>query len=627
MKPLPGGSANVSLYRRGTSDYQPKGALPFFRELLAPFAASFGFVVVLTVVTVLAQIGALLLLKPLLDEIIPGKLAGLPMWGVAMAALVTVGAAAQWGGGNRIGALGSKLADDLRNRLYRHTLRLPVGFFDVFPSGEITSRIMQDTIAIERFIIERLPYAFVNVLILLGAGATLFWIDPLLGGLACMPLPLFILASFWFNKRQYLDIKEYFGLNDQLNSAIHESVNGIKPIKAACREERRAAFFASLSAMSRRTEFRINHLNVLFTEASGWLLALGVALLWYAGAHLTGGTEAGSLQIGALVAATGIARFFYAPLQAFPPLLHQWAGAVAASGRIQEFLGAAEEQTGGTSTAIGTVAPAGQPQVQPAQPAGMRGAVIECSDLHFSYIPGTEVLHGINLNIRPGEMVGLVGRSGAGKSTLINLICRFYLPQSGRLLIDGQAVDTLPLEAYRRRIGLVLQEPFLFRTTIEENIRFAKPEATRAEVEDAATLAQAHNFISRLEKGYDTVVGDKGARLSVGEIQRIAIARALLQNPDILILDEATSNLDAETEHQLQQAIQEVVKGRTTIAIAHRLSTLRHANRLIVLDQGRVVEEGTHDELSGKSGGAYAGLLHAQSHLRHLQGERNAWLM
>jgi ATP-binding cassette subfamily B protein len=246
---------------------------------------------------------------------------------------------------------------------------------------------------------------------------------------------------------------------------------------------------------------------------------------------------------------------------------------------------------------------------------------IEFRDVRFSYERGKEVIRGISLCIEPGEMIGLVGRSGAGKSTLINLICRFWDPDSGDVLVDGIDLRTVRLESYRRQIGVVMQEPFLFRASITDNIRFATPKATFRDVVEAARAAHAHEFILSKSDGYDTVVGESGAGLSTGEKQRISIARAVLQNPPILILDEATSSVDVETEKQIQEAIALLVRNRTTIAIAHRLSTLRNATRLIVIDDGAIVESGTHEALVAV-GGTYAKLVETQAEVNRMRVER-----
>jgi ATP-binding cassette subfamily B protein len=250
---------------------------------------------------------------------------------------------------------------------------------------------------------------------------------------------------------------------------------------------------------------------------------------------------------------------------------------------------------------------------------------IEFREVRFSYERGKEVLKGISFTIEAGEMIGLVGKSGAGKSTLINLISRFWDPDSGAVLVDGHDLREMDVSMYRRQVGVVMQDPFLFNCSLLENIRFGMPEASFEDVVRAAQAAHAHDFILGKEDGYDTVVGEKGAELSGGERQRIAIARAILHDPPILILDEATSSVDLETEKKIQEAITRLVKGRTTIAIAHRLSTLRNASRLIVMDDGVLAEMGTHDELVAKEGGMYAKLVKTQAEVNAMRGHQRVW--
>ena len=250
---------------------------------------------------------------------------------------------------------------------------------------------------------------------------------------------------------------------------------------------------------------------------------------------------------------------------------------------------------------------------------------ITFQDVHFSYERGTEVIKGIDLDIEAGTMIGLVGKSGAGKSTVINLVCRFYDPDSGAMTIDGHDLRAIDLNDWRKNIGIVMQDSFLFNASIEANIRYGSPHANFDDVIDAARTAQAHEFIVQKEDGYDTVIGEGGVSLSGGESQRIAIARAILHDPPVLILDEATSAVDSDTEKKLQEAIANLVQGRTTIAIAHRLATLRNADRLLVIDDGKIIEQGTHDELLSLEDGHFAKLVRLQTEINKLRSEQDAW--
>jgi ATP-binding cassette subfamily B protein len=300
---------------------------------------------------------------------------------------------------------------------------------------------------------------------------------------------------------------------------------------------------------------------------------------------------------------------FYGPLQWFSAVLNWATNALTAAERIFAVIDQPEEGASfGPTHSV----------------AKVRGA-IRFQRVRFSYERGKEVIRGIDLEVAPGQMIGLVGKSGAGKSTIINLIARFHDPDSGAVVVDGVDLREVDLASWRRQVGMVLQSPFLFNASILENIRYGAPDAPFERVVAAARAARAHDFISSKEDGYDTSVGDGGSSLSGGEAQRVAIARAILNDPPVLILDEATSAVDSETEKQIQEAIANLVKGRTTIAIAHRLATLRNADRLIVIDDGKIVEQGTHEELLAIEDGVFANLVKLQTDINRLRAEQTVW--
>ena len=337
---------------------------------------------------------------------------------------------------------------------------------------------------------------------------------------------------------------------------------------------------------------RINRIWSLFTPSVSFLTEVGLLVVWGTGVWLVAHDRT---TVGVLTAFIAYISRFYGRLDSMSRVVSWAESSASATKRIFDIL-----------DHVSSVP-------EPAQPVHL-GEVkgrIELRDVGFRY-GNREVNRGINLVIEPGQMIGLVGHSGSGKSTLVNLICRFYDVSEGSIRIDGVDIRALPVAEYRSHIGLVLQEPFLFFGTIADNIAYGRPDASRAEIVAAARAAHAHEFILRLPQGYDSVVGERGQGLSGGERQRISIARALLINPRILILDEATASVDSETEKEIQRALDNLVQGRTTIAIAHRLSTLQRADRLVVLDRGQVVEEGTHDELMAREG-AYHGLYQAQA--------------
>lgn len=367
---------------------------------------------------------------------------------------------------------------------------------------------------------------------------------------------------------------------------------GIRVVKAFAQETREANRFREANRHNLAVNDKVNKVWSLFSPTVTLLTEMGLLVVWAFGIWLVSDDQ---ITVGVLTAFLAYISRFYTRLDSMSRIVSVTQKAAAGAKRIFDIL-----------DHVSSVPEA----KNPTHLTHVEGR-IELKNVGFRY-GNRAVTRGININIAPGEMVGLVGHSGSGKSTLVNLICRFYDVADGAILVDGVDIRQLPVAEYRRHIGLVLQEPFLFFGTIADNIAYGKPDATRAEIMAAARAAHAHEFILRLPHGYDSLVGERGQALSGGERQRISIARALLINPRILIMDEATASVDTETEKEIQKALDNLVQGRTTIAIAHRLSTLRRADRLVVLDRGQVEEEGTHDALMAKQG-AYYRLYQAQA--------------
>jgi len=471
--------------------------------------------------------------------------------------------------------LAHRLRMDVYSRMQLHSLR----FFDKHKTGGLMSRVGQDTHALEEAIIDGVPFFLSNILMLLGIGGVLVSMNWRLTLLILLPVPAVMFLSRFFWGRFKRVLHRFWHTRARLNSNLNESITGVRVVKAFAQEHQEITRFSRHSLAYATTACELELFWATFFPIMTFIMGLGSLVVWFVGGrNIIGG---GTMTLGTLLTFAAYLGMFYGPLR-FLSRIGDWlARALASAERIFEI--------------IDTPADVPDPE-QPVPMPAISGA-IELRAVTFGYEPGKPVLNGISLAVRPGEMVGLVGKSGVGKSTTINLICRLYDVQEGAILVDGADVRRIRQEDLRRQIGVVLQDTFLFNDTILENIRYARPSAGIEDVMAAAKAANAHDFIAAKPDGYDTLVGERGTALSAGERQRVAIARAILHNPRILILDEATSSVDTDTEKQIQDAIGRLTRGRTTIAIAHRLSTLRNADRLVVLKDGRIAEMGTHDEL------------------------------
>ena len=505
----------------------------------------------------------------------------LVLLGVRVVALLS-----EIGHGRLAASIGNQVTADIRAAVFRCVEHLSLVFHNKRETGVILSRVSRDTERLQDFLIEGLPYIIIEILTMTGILSFLFYMSWELTLWVLIPTPILAIGGNWFWKKMRPMWKRAWSKFEKLHAHINENLSGIRVVKAFAQEDREIIKFNQHNHAAMIAGIQADRVEPSFWAAMNFTGSIGMILLWLIGGRHVIQEE---LSLGTLIAFQGYMWMLYGPLE-WLSQVNQWMKrAFASAERIFELMDTIPESY----------------DEKNAIPLPKMQGKVEFKDVEFGYDKSKPVIKGVNFSVKPGEMIGLVGKSGAGKTTIINLVCRFFEVNKGLLEIDNIDIKKIRLEDLRGKIGIVLQESFLFNGSIMENIAYAKPEATFEEIMEASKVANAHNFILAKPDGYDTIVGERGSRLSGGEKQRISIARAILHDPKILILDEATSSVDIETERQIQEAISRLVKGRTTFAIAHRLSTLRNADRLIVMDDGKIIEVGNHAELMQKKGKFY----------------------
>lgn len=495
--------------------------------------------------------------------------------------------------------LGARVLMDIRLAMFDKLSLLSLAYYDKRQTSSVMARITNDADHLWDFLADGIPWFIRTLLILLGTGFVLFRMDWQIALLVLTPGVGVFLLNRWFMPRARRRWRNVWHRISKMYAALGTTLNGMRVVKAFAQEEREVNRFRDRNLQVFQASYAANAMWATYWPILGLVMSLGTYIVW-----LFGGYKVlhGTITVGAMTAFAGYLSQFYMPFQDFSRVIDWSTRSLTAADRVFEVLDTEPDMLD-TSDAV--------PLPE------MKGAV-EFDDVTFTYDGARHVLEDFSLKVEPGEMIGLVGHSGAGKSTIISLLARFYDVTNGAIRIDGIDVRKIRGCDFRRQLGIVLQEPLLFPGTIRDNIAYARPNATFEEIMRAAKAANCHEFVLKFPDGYDTQVGERGQRLSGGERQRISIARAILHDPKILILDEATASVDTETEKQIQEAIQRLVRNRTTFAIAHRLSTLRHASRLVVMKEGKMVECGSHDELMAQDG-TYANLVKIQTEVNRIR--------
>ncbi|MBO5298990.1 MAG: ABC transporter ATP-binding protein [Clostridia bacterium] len=486
-----------------------------------------------------------------------------------------------------------RITNSLKTELYTKAQYLPIKYYDKTSTGSVISRINGDTANLNSFIMRISQEVLTQAIQLVGIVVVMVSMNPVLSLLSLLPIPIVVVSAKIFSKFIHPYYYRIWKRGAKINSILADTLPGIKVVKAFTSEEKSINNFTETNKDLISENLKTAKISSIYNSATGLVMMMGSIVIWGLGGYmvLTKASFLGSeaLTAGGLVAFINYMWMFYNPVQFFVSLNETFISAFTSAERVFEVLDAEPEEDFGRGNI----------------PEGGIQGKIEFKNVSFSYEKGKRILSNVNFVIEPGEIVGIVGTTGSGKSTVVNLLMRYYDNYEGDIFIDGDNIKNIDLQYYRSSIGYVLQEPLLFKDTVYRNIAHSDPTMPVEDVIYAAQVANAHTFITKLPDSYDTMLGERGVGLSGGERQRISIARAVLKDPSILILDEATSAVDSETESIIQEAIERIINGRTTIMIAHRLSTLKKADKIIVVDEGKIAEMGSHNELMEKRGKYY----------------------
>lgn len=491
---------------------------------------------------------------------------------------------------------------DMKQDVFSSMGNLSINFFTSKQTGSLMTRVLSDADRVTDFFLDGFPYIFVHGFTIIATFTVMFRLNWQMALVACVLLPLLVIMSVKLKPKLWSLFGRRHRAERTVNSRVNDNLTGSRVVKSFGQQEQENARFEGPNENLRDAEVRIVKYNNRFTILYNLVQEVSNIWVWILGVFLL--LRTGSVELGVLITFVGYVAQLNGPMNFFSFVFHMWTNSINAAQRMFEIM-----------DAVPDIQEAPDPVHIP-EPHGE----IRLDHVTFGYDINNPVLKDISLHVREGEMLGIVGRSGAGKTTLVNLISRLYDTDEGNIYLDGYNVKEIAFHDLRRNVAMVSQDTYIFMGTVAENIAYANPDATRGEIIQAAMLASAHEFISNMPDSYDTVIGASGKDLSGGEKQRISIARAILANPKILILDEATASVDTETEKAIQKSLDYLVKGRTTLSIAHRLSTLRDADRLVVIDNGRIVEEGTHSELAALEG-IYYKLMELQTKSLALKGE------